>query len=118
MYRFERLISSQIDMINSFLLISESQMIRSRERSSNAENKREQVFETFIARQSSQFEHVKMKTALNNQEKMTSKIQNVIHRADLVSGRERDRRRERERERSRDRERRDREREQAESKET
>jgi hypothetical protein len=74
-------------------------MIRSRERSSNAENRRKQVFETFIARESSQFERMKMKTAVNNEKKMKSKIKNVIHRADSALERERERERRRERRR-------------------
>jgi hypothetical protein len=130
-------------------------VIQSRDRSQDATNKkaenrdeieitrRQQIFENFIARESSQFEHVMMKT-LNN-EKIESKIERAINRVDSVSdrGRERERererarerefiiavgieenviseadeeeskRRERERDRSRDRERRDRDREQA-----
>ncbi len=72
----------QCDIFINFLLeMQNSQTIRSRDRSSNMKNKRneeiikrEQAFETSIVRQLSQFERVKMKIVLNNQEKMTSKI--------------------------------------------
>jgi hypothetical protein len=91
--------------------VRESKIVRSRERSRDAENRRQemqemkmmndlkkintdmkvkkttvtarpQAFDNSTLRQSSQFERVKMKIVLNNQEKMTSKIQNVIHRVD------------------------------------
>jgi hypothetical protein len=94
--RFDKIASSHS---YSLLSIAKSEMIKSRERSSDAENRKQQVFEIFIARELSQFERVKMKTALNNQKEMKSKIKNVIHRADFSFERERERKRERERER-------------------
>ncbi len=72
-------------------------MIRSRGRPQGAESRRggiirrEQAFEAFTARLSSQFEHVEMETALNNQEDVLFEIENVVHRADLASGRGRGR---------------------------
>jgi hypothetical protein len=96
--KFDKTASSHSDPL---LSIAKSEMIRSRERSSDAENRRQQVFETFIARELSQFERVKMKTALNNQKEMKSKIKNVIHRADSAFERERERERRRKRERAR-----------------
>ncbi len=86
-------------------------MIKSRDRSQNAENKRneiikrKQIFETFIACLFSQFESVKMKTTLNNQKNVLFEIKNVVHRADLASERKRERKRERSREQERRRER-------------
>jgi hypothetical protein len=89
-------------------------VIQSRDRSQDATNRRtenrdeieitrkQQVFETFIAREFSQFEHVMMKT-LNN-EKVESKIERIINRVDFVSNRKRERERERERERAQERE--------------
>ncbi len=105
--RFERTLSSRNDVVNSLLLIEESLIARTRDRSQDAKNinRRQAAFETFINREFSQFERVKMKIALNNQKEMTSKIQNVIHHADSASGRERGRKRERERVTERERER-------------
>jgi hypothetical protein len=56
--KFDKILSSHSD---SFLSIAKSEMIKSRERSSDAENKKQQVFEIFIACEFSQFERVKMK---------------------------------------------------------
>jgi hypothetical protein len=88
--------------------VKQSNVARTRERSQRAENKRTQAFEVSIVRESSDFERVALKTTSVN-EKVSSKIERVIHRANLASKRGR----ERESERSSDRERRDREREQA-----
>jgi hypothetical protein len=74
--RFDKIASSHSD---SFLSIAKFEIIKSRERSSDVENKRQQVFETFIALELSQFERMKMKTALNNQKEMKSKIKMIIH---------------------------------------
>ncbi len=103
--KFERILSSRDDVVNSLFLIEESLIARSRDRSQNAKNinRRQAVFETSINREFFQFERVKMKTALNNQQEMTSKIKNVIHRADSVSKRERERERARKRRRARER---------------
>ncbi len=99
--KFERILSSS----NLLLQVQEFEITRTRDRSQNAENRREQIFEFFIARESSQFERVEMKTAIFNNEEISAKIKRVIHRVDLVSDRERDCDRERERgsERSRER---------------
>jgi hypothetical protein len=101
--KFERILFSRDDVVNSFLLIEESLIARSRDRFQNAKNinKRRTAFETFINREFFQFERVKMKIALNNQKEMTSKIKNVIHQADFAFERERKREREQARARKR-----------------
>ncbi len=131
-YRFEK--DLQIEIIDSLFRVRESKIVRSRERSRDVENRRQemklmnvntdtkvkkiivtarqQAFENSTLRQSSQFERVQMKTIMSNK-MMNSKTTFAVHRVDSASGRRRDRERRRERERSRDRERRDREREQA-----
>ncbi len=137
--RFERDVSLQNAIIDSLLRVQESDVIRSRERSSNAENRRwattttttetknlhtdtkvkkiavtarQQAFENSTVRQLSQFERVQMKTTMSD-EMMNSKTVLAVHRADSASGRRRRRDRERERSRERRRERKRREREQA-----
>jgi uncharacterized membrane protein YdbT with pleckstrin-like domain len=70
---------------------------RSQETKNRRDERREQAFENFIARQLFQFEHVKMKTALNDQD-ISLKMQRAVHRADSASDRDRERERERERE--------------------
>ncbi len=60
---------------------------------------REEAFIVSTSRVSSQFEHVEMKTIIKDDTIVASDIQRVMHRADLVSDRERDRSRNRERER-------------------
>jgi hypothetical protein len=101
-FKFDKIASFHSDL---FLSIAKFEMIRSRERSSDAENRKQQVFETFIAREFFQFERVKMKTALNNQKEMKSKIENVIHRADSALKQRRERKRRRRQKRARKRER-------------
>jgi hypothetical protein len=104
--RFERSSSSRIDVVNSLLLIQESMIARSRNRSQNAKNiiKRQAAFEVFINREFSRFEHVKAKTIVLHNENVAMKIENVIHRADSASDRDRERKRDRERDRKRARE--------------
>jgi hypothetical protein len=143
LYKFER--DLQIEIIDSLLRVRESEMIRSRDRSSRAKNRRwnvenvknhiemkmnvifiakEETFNNSILRQLSQFERVQMKTTMSD-EIVNSKTVLAVHRADSVSSKERDRRRDKKRDKERDREqkrssvreRRDREREQAVSKE-
>ncbi len=125
--------------------MQELKIIKSRERSRDVENRRQKMqemkmmnnlkkinidrkikkitvvakqhtFKNSTLRQSSQFKRVKMKIALNNQEKMTSKIQNVIHHVDSISDKKRDceqdKKRERESRQSSNRKRRNQEREQ------
>jgi hypothetical protein len=106
MIKLERTSSFRIDIVNSLLQIEESMTARSRDRSSNAKNrrnqktiKRQQDFETFINREFSRFEYVKAKTIVLHKEDVASKITNVLRRADSASERERERRRKRERER-------------------
>jgi hypothetical protein len=106
MIRLERISFFRIDVVNSLLQIEESVTARSRDRSSNAKNRRnqkttkkQQDFETSINRELSRFEHVKAKTTVFHNEDVASKITNVLRRADSASERERERRRERKRER-------------------
>jgi hypothetical protein len=87
--RFERnasFISRNVDL----LMMKESNVTRSRERSQEAENRRSLAFETFTARESSQFERVEMKI-LNNED-ISASMKRVIRRIDSVSKRDRDRR--------------------------
>ncbi len=88
-------------------------MTRTRDRSQDAKNinRREQVFEVFTSRVSSQFERVEMKTAIINNEEISTKIERIIRQTDSVSRRERERERSRDRKQEREREQR-REREQ------
>jgi septal ring factor EnvC (AmiA/AmiB activator) len=81
-------------------------MTRTRDRSQDAKNisRREQVFEVFTSRVSSQFERVEMKTAIINNEEISAKIERIIRQADSASKRERRRDRERERKQERERE--------------
>jgi hypothetical protein len=76
-------------------------MKRFSDRFQEAKNRREQAFENFIARQFSQFEHVKMKTALNDQN-VSLKMQRAVNRTDSASDRDRNRERERAREEERE----------------
>ncbi len=67
--------SSRNEIVNSLLLIQESKMTRTRDRSQDAKNinRRKQVFEVFTSRVSSQFERVEMKTAIINNEEILSR---------------------------------------------
>jgi hypothetical protein len=84
--------------VNSLLLIQESQMTRTRDRSQDAKNisKRKHVFEVFTSRVSSQFQRVEIKIAIINNEEILTKIKRIIRQADSASRRERRRDRERE----------------------
>jgi hypothetical protein len=62
-------------------------MTRTRDRSQEALNRREQAFDVSTNRISSQFEQMKMQT----NEKMNSAMKRVIHRADPASRRSRER---------------------------
>jgi hypothetical protein len=105
-FRFDRDVEF-FSFINSLLEVQNSEVKRSRDRSQKAKNRREkrreQAFENFIARQFSQFEHVKMKTALNDQDVLL-KMQRAVNQTDSASDRDRERDRERERARERGRE--------------
>jgi zinc finger CCCH domain-containing protein 13 len=87
------------------LLIRDSVIIRTRERSQNFENRRQRVFEASTLRESFLFERVETKTTDLQEEKIASKMKHAIQRADPASRRERGREREREQERERERER-------------
>ncbi len=124
--KFERIISSAIQIIDSLLNIQDSNIIRSRDRSSETKNRRrknlhtdtkvenvvitarEQAFENFTLRESSQIERVQMKMITIHDEAMNSKTELAVHRVNSVSDRERERERDRERDRDRDRDRRER----------
>jgi hypothetical protein len=67
---------------------------------------RKQAFENSTLRQFSQFERVKMKTALSDE--MNSETALAVHRIDSVSDRRRDRERDKKRDRKRERRRRER----------
>jgi hypothetical protein len=122
MNRFERSSFSHVDVVNSLLLVEESLIARTRDRSQDAKNIREKriaiqeenerrkminrrtrEIEAFTHRESSNFERVKAEMTIIHNEDVASKIQNVLHRADSASRRERERERERARERARER---------------
>ncbi len=103
-YKFERDFFSQ--SVNSLLLIQESKITKTRNRSQDAKNinKQEQVFEVFTSRISSQFERIEMKTAIINNEEISTKIERIIQQTNSVSKCERERERERSREREQEQE--------------
>jgi hypothetical protein len=120
--RFERSSSFHVDVVNSLLLVEESLIARTRDHSQDAKNirkrenaiqeknenremiiKKTREFEAFIHRKSSNFERMKTEMTILHNEDVTSKIQNVLHRADSAFERERERERKRERERERER---------------
>ncbi len=118
--RFERSSSFHVDVVNSLLLVEESLIARTRDRSQDAKNIREKnaiqerneminrrtrEFEASIHRESSNFERVKAEMTILHNEDVASKIQNVLHRADSALERERERERGRGRGRERARER-------------
>ncbi len=72
-----------------------SDVTRTRKRSQNVENKKIEIFDSFIAREFSQFERMTMKTAILNNEKISIDVKRVIHQANSVSKRRRERERER-----------------------
>jgi hypothetical protein len=90
--RFEKPISSRIDVVNSLLQINNSKIVRPRDRSLEAENRRQIEFDASTNRVSSQFEMIEMKTA----EMIDPAIERVIQRADPAPGRRRRGRRGRE----------------------
>jgi hypothetical protein len=81
-------------------------------------NKKKQAFQNSTTKEFSQFKRVEIEMTIIHENTMNSKTTLVVHRADSVSNRRRDRKRDKRRKRSRNRERRNREREQAMSKET
>jgi hypothetical protein len=91
--RFERSRSSQEIVINSLLLVQESKIVRTRDKSVRALNRRQEAFDIFIARKLSQFERLAMKEDDN----VSQKIERAVHRANSISDRDRGRERSRER---------------------
>ncbi len=111
MIKFERIISSTTAtaIIDSLFNIQNSKMIKSRDRSSRAKNRRQKrnlhidtkvktviarkrAFKNSTLRQLSQFERLQIKATMSNA--MNSKTTLVVHRADSVSDRKRDKERE------------------------
>ncbi len=90
--------------------MKESNVTKTHEKSQEAENKNAETFNVFIARESSQFERVVMKTVVFNNEEMSANVKRVIHRANSVSRRDRERERDRESRESRENQVRDRQR--------
>jgi hypothetical protein len=74
--------------------MQDSNVVRSRDKSVEALNRRQQAFEAFIAREFSQFERLAMKT---DNAIVSQKTERAVHRADSISGRDRERKRARER---------------------
>jgi hypothetical protein len=72
--RFDRNSSSQVDIVDSLLLMKNSTMTRIRDRSQEALNRREQTFDVSINYIFSQFEQMKMQT----NEKMNSAMKRVM----------------------------------------
>ena len=89
--------------MNPFLLIENSQIAKSKRRFQNAEIRRTQLFEISINKESFQFEHVKMKMAVQHNEMMDPEIENAIRRTDSASDPDCDQNRERGRPPKRDR---------------
>jgi hypothetical protein len=141
--KFERI--QQIEIIDSLLRVRESEMIKSRDRSSKAENRRRLTknvknlyidlkMKSYIDMKMKQVTSIAKKRAFENStlrqfsqfervqmktmmlNEMNSKTTFVVHRADSISSRRRRRNKERNKERKRSRERERRERKQAISK--
>jgi ATP-dependent RNA helicase DDX46/PRP5 len=101
-----------LTIIDFLLHVQNSEIVRTRDRSAEAENqnctRREETFDNFTLRVSSQFEHVKSEISTQMNELLNDQIAHVLDRVDSAS-RRRDRSRESERARKRDREREQRE---------
>jgi hypothetical protein len=85
--KFERILSSRVNLLNALLQITNSKIARIRDRFSSAENRRQQTFVNSIQRVSFYFERVDIKTAILHNEKMTSKMTRVIDRLNSTSSR-------------------------------
>lgn len=79
---------------NHLLAMQDSFIIQFRGRLKDFENKRQKTFKTSILKKSFQFERVETTTT---NEKISSKIQNVLHRVDSALDKERKRDLDRER---------------------
>lgn len=96
---FERIILLRIEPVNLLLLMQKSTMIKPRDRSSEANNRREQTFDNSTNRVFLQFERVKKEATVLHNEALDLEMKNVLHRANLAS----EQRQERGRDRARDR---------------
>ncbi len=89
-------------IIDFLLHVQNSEIVRTRDRSAEAENqnrtRREETFDNFTLRVSSQFKHVKNEIRTQMNEFLNDQIAHVLDRANSAS-RRRDRSRERDRER-------------------
>jgi hypothetical protein len=89
MIRFHRHDISSLSVMKSYLSVQKSVVIRSRDRSSDAKNRREQTFETSTNRISSTFERVEMKMRVIHEENVDSNVKRAIHRANSAFERNR-----------------------------
>ncbi len=114
-WRFEK--SDASTAIDSLLHVQNSEVVRTRDRSIETENRtrRKKVFDNSTLRVSSQFEHVKSEMSTQMNEPLNDQIAQILTRTDSTS-RRRGRSRESERARERDRAREQRERRQREKK--
>ena len=81
--KFEKLIPSKTNAVNSLLLMQEfAMMTKSRKRSQSSKNKRQQIFEVSITKQSFQYERVEVKMTVVQKNIVTSKNTNAVHRID------------------------------------
>ncbi len=79
--RFHRNLSS---FIESHLSVQEFIIVQSRDRSQDAKNRRKQTFEISTNKLSSTFERIEMKMTTIHEENVVSRIQEVVHRANLT----------------------------------
>ncbi len=91
--KFERSCSSRENVINSLLLVQESKIMRTSDKSVKALNRRQEAFDVFVAQELSQFERFAMKENDN----VFQKIERVVHRTNTILDRDRDRERSRKR---------------------
>ena len=85
------------DIVNFLFIINDFQVVRTRNRSVDAKNRRQMQFETFTYKKIFFFEKIKMKT----NEKMNSIIKRIIQRTDSALDRKRNKKRDRRRDRDR-----------------
>lgn len=97
--RFER--SSSIDLVliannpddstNSLLHVQELEVVRTRGRLADAENRRQRVFDDFTYREPSQYKRAETVIQLKEARNLNSKMKRVLRRADSASSRDRSR---------------------------
>jgi UDP-3-O-[3-hydroxymyristoyl] glucosamine N-acyltransferase len=89
MIRFHKHDIFFFSVMKSYLSVQESIVIRSRDRSSDAKNRKKQTFEISTNRISSTFERVEMKMKIIHEKNVDSNVKRTIHRANSVFERNR-----------------------------